>query len=89
MSFTIKQPKKKDVQPGLLLVFIDRVLFLNNSLDNLVKNLKENDFYHLSQELNANVLGFVKKKGFFPYVHWGSFAKFDEGLPSKVTFYSS
>ena len=89
MSFTIKQPKKKDVQPGLLLVFIDRVLFLNNSLDNLVKNLKENDFYHLSQELNANVLGLVKKKGFFPYVHWGSFAKFDEGLPSKVTFYSS
>ena len=48
------------------LVFIDNVHFLNNSLDNLVKNLESNDFYHLGQEFNANILDLLeKKKGFF------------------------
>ena len=42
------------------------VHFLNNSLNNLVRNLGENDFYHLSQESEANTLYLVKKKGFFP-----------------------
>ena len=37
MRFTIKEPKKKGIKPGLPLVFIDRVHLLNNSLDNLVK----------------------------------------------------
>ena len=46
MSFTIEQPKKKSIKPGDPLVFVDSVHFLNNSLDNLVKNLRENDFYH-------------------------------------------
>ena len=53
MSFTIQQPKDKSVH------------FLNNSLDNLVRNLGENDFYHLCQEFDANVLDLCKKKGFF------------------------
>ena len=65
-SFTIKQLKIKGIKPGLPLVFIDSVNFLNNSLDNLVKNLVENDFYHLSQECNAHVLDSVKKIIFFP-----------------------
>ena len=60
-SFTIKQPKK-DIKPGLPLLFIDSIYFLNNSLDNLVKNLCENDFDHLSQEFNANLLDLFKKK---------------------------
>ena len=47
-------------------MFIDSVNFLNNSLDNLVKNLVANDFYHLSQECNAHVLDSVKKIIFFP-----------------------
>ena len=37
-------------------MFVDKVQSLNNSLDNLVTNLAKNDFYHLSQELNSNVL---------------------------------
>ena len=57
MSFTIKQPKKKGIKPGLLLVFKDSVHFLSNSSDNLVKY----DFYHLCQEFN-----FTKEKIFFP-----------------------
>ena len=53
-SFTIKKPEKKGIKPGLPLVFIDSIDFLNNLLDNLIKNLGENDFYHLSQEFNTN-----------------------------------
>ena len=65
MSFTIQQPKDKGNKPGLPLLCIDSVHFLNNSLDNLVRNLGENDFYHLCQEFDANVLDLCKKKGFF------------------------
>ena len=43
MIFTIQQPKKKGIKPGLPLVFIDSVHFLNKSSDHLVKNLGEND----------------------------------------------
>ena len=64
MSFTIQQPKWEGTEPGLPLVFIDSDHFLNNSLDSLVKNVGNNDFYHLSKELNANVLDLHKKKGF-------------------------
>ena len=39
MSFTIQQSKEKGNKPGLLLVFIDNIHFLNSSLDNLVKKL--------------------------------------------------
>ena len=64
MSFTIQQPQRKDFEPGLSLGFIDIVHFLNNSLDNLVKNLGKNKFNHLSQEFNAKVLDLLKKKSF-------------------------
>ena len=37
MSFTIKQPKKKDIKQGFPLVFEENAHFLNNLLDNLVK----------------------------------------------------
>ena len=56
MSFTIQQPKEKGNKPVLQLVFTVSIHFLNNSLDNLVKNFGEKGFYHLSQEFNANVL---------------------------------
>ena len=39
MSFTIQQSKEKGNKPGLLLVFIDNIHFLNSSLDNLIKKL--------------------------------------------------
>ena len=86
MSFTIQQPKKKAITSGLPLVFINSVQFLNNSLDNLVKNLAENGFYDLSQDFNVNALNL---KGFFPYDHWDSFEKFKEGLPGKGKFYNT
>ena len=64
MSFIIKQPKRKDIKPGIPLVFIDSLRFINNSLANLVKNLGENEIYHLSQELDTNVSNLLKKKIF-------------------------
>ena len=63
---TKQQPKKNSINPGLLLVFLDSLHFLNDPLDNLVKNLRENDFYHLSQECAAIVLHLLKKKGYIP-----------------------
>ena len=86
MSFTIQQPKEKGNKPGLSLVFIDSLRFLNNSWDSLVKSLEQNDFCHLSQEFNANVLDLLKKRGFFFYNYWDSFEKFKEGLSSKDKF---
>ena len=65
MSFTLQQPKRKDTKPGSLLVFIYSIPFLNNSQDNLVKNVVEIDFYHLIQEVNAIILDLIQKKGFF------------------------
>ena len=61
MSFTTQQPKEKGFKPELPLVFIDSVHFLNNSLDNLIKNLGESDFYHLSQEFNTNAFTSEKR----------------------------
>ena len=61
-------------------MFVDKVQSLNNSLDNLVTNLAKNDFYHLSQELNSNVLNVLKKitlnlLKIFPYDYSSSFKK--------------
>ena len=44
MSFTIKQPKKKGIKLELALLFTDSLNFLNNSLDNLVRNLGKKDY---------------------------------------------
>ena len=66
MSFTLQQTKKKDTKPGFPLVFIYSIPFLNNSQDNLVKNLVEIEFYHLIQEVNAIILDLIQKKDFFP-----------------------
>ena len=83
MSFTIQKLKEIGNKQGLPSVFIDSVYFLNNSLDNLVKNIENNPFHHLRQEFNANVLDLHKKKGFFPYDYWDNFEKFKKVLPSK------
>ena len=43
----------------------------------------------MSQELDNNVLDFVKQKGFYPHEYISDFEKFNEKLPSKEKFYSS
>ena len=49
------------------LVFIDSIQLMNSSLDTLVKNLSDNDFKHLSQEISGDLLKLVKQKGVYPY----------------------
>ena len=60
--------------------------FKNNILGNLVKNIGENDFYHLSQEFNADALDLVSKKELFPYDYRDNFENFKEGLHNKNNF---
>lgn len=62
-------------------MFIDSVHLLNNSLNILPTNLGR-----LCQEINANVLDLVKKKGFFPMTTGRTLVNFDESLLSKINF---
>ena len=72
------------------LLFIDSVLFMNSSLDKLVKNLTDKDFNYLSKELSNEQLKLVKEKGIFPYEYMDSFKKFKENkLLDKSKFFSS
>lgn len=50
-TFTTEQSKKDVINPGLSSVFIDSVNFLNDSLDNLVESLSEDEFYDLTEKL--------------------------------------
>ena len=47
------------------LVFTDGFQFLSSLLDSLVKHLDENDFKHLSQKFDSEVLDLVKQKKYF------------------------
>ena len=71
------------------LVFIGSMQFMNSSLDSLVKNLPDNDFKYLSQELSGELLKLVKEKGVYPYEYMDSFKKlFEDKLPDKSKFFS-
>ena len=60
------------------LVFIDSMLFMNSSLGSLVKNLPDNDFKYLPEEISGEFLKLVKQKGVYPYEYMDSFKKFSE-----------
>ena len=57
------------------LSFIDSFQFLSSSLDSLVKNLNNDDFKYLGQELDKNKLDLVKQRGFYPYEYVTNFEK--------------
>ena len=46
------------------LVFIDSILFMNSSLDKLVKNLSSGDFKYLSESFSGEKLELLQKKEF-------------------------
>ena len=72
------------------LVFIERMQFMNSSLDALVKNLSEYDFKYLSQEFSGDFLKLGKQKGVYPYEYMDSFEKFSEDkLHGRCEFFSS
>ena len=71
------------------IVFIDSMLFMNSSLDELVGNLSSKDFKYLSEEFSGKQLELVKKKGVYPYEYFNSFKKFGESqLPDIDCFFS-
>ena len=62
------------------------MLFMNSSLDKLVKNL--NNFKYLSSVFNGEQLELVKQKGIYPYEYMNSFKRFKEDkLPDKDCFF--
>ena len=44
-------------------------------------------FKYLSQELDSELLGLVKQKGFYPYEYPSGFEKYKEELSSNEKFY--
>ena len=66
------------------IIFIDSMLFMNSSLDKLVKNL--NDFVFLSKVFKAEQLELVKKKGVYPYEYMSSFRRFKEDKFPDIVF---
>ena len=63
--------------------------FMNSSLENLVKNLSNNDFNYLTEEFGFKNLEHLKQKGAYPYEYMDSFKRFnEEKLPDKECFYS-
>ena len=56
-------------------LFINRMQFMNSSLDSLVRNFSDNDFKHLSEEFSGECLKLVKQKGVYPYESTNSFKK--------------
>ena len=60
------------------LVFIDSTLFMNSSLDKLVKNLSDKDFKYLSEEFSGEQFRLVKEKRIYPYGYMISFKKIKE-----------
>jgi len=71
-------------------VFVDSCQFLAESLDNLVKamrNSRLDDFVHTTRHFGRNDLFF--KKGSYPYEYMTDARKFEEtALPPKSAFYS-
>ena len=52
--------------------------FINSSLDNLVKNLSDEDCKHLVEEFGSENLEILKQKGAYPYEYMNSFERFNE-----------
>ena len=72
------------------LVFINRMQFMNSSLDSLVKYLSNNDCKYLSEEFSGDLLKLVKQKGVYPYKYMDNFKKFSGyKLSDSCKFFSS
>ena len=60
---------------------------MNSSLDKLVKNLSDEDFKFLVEELGSENLELLKQKGDYPYEYINSFERFnEEKLSAKIFF---
>ena len=72
------------------LVFIDSMHFINSSLDELIKNLSDNDFKYSSKEFSGDLLKLVKQNGMYPYEYMDNLKKFSEDkLPDRYKLFST
>ena len=70
-------------------VIIDRMQFMNSSLDKFV-NVSDEDFKYLIEEFGSKNLELLKQKGAYPYEYMNSFKRFNEKkLPARKYFFSS
>ena len=60
--------------------FIDSMLFMNFSLEKLVKNLTDNDFKYLIKEFGSRNLELLKQKDAYPYEYMDSLKRFSEKI---------
>ena len=75
---------------GKKLVLIDSMQFMSFSLDQLVKNLSDEDFKYLVEEFGFANLKILKQNGAYPYGYINSFKRFnEEKLCARKYFYSS
>ena len=69
------------------LVFIGSMQFMNSSLEELVKNLSDNNFKYLTEEFGSKNLELLKQKDAYPYEYLDSFKRFgEEKVPDKNVF---
>ena len=52
--------------------------FINSSLDELVKNLSDEDFKYLVEEVGFENLEVLKQKDSYPYEYMNSFERFNK-----------
>ena len=79
---------KFDVIPNRLekyMVFIlnKNSVFMNSSLEKLVKNLSDDDSIYLTQEFVSKNLELLKQNDAYPYEYMDSFQKFSEKKQKK------
>ena len=73
-----------------ILVFNDSMQFMNSSLEKLVKNLSDDGFKYLTEELGSENLELLKQKDAYPYEYMVFLKRFnEEKLPEKEKHYSS
>ena len=72
------------------LVFIDSMQFMNFGLDELVKNLSDEDFRYLVKEFDSENLELLKQKGAYSYEYMNSTERFnEEKLCARKYFFRS
>ena len=63
---------------------------MNSSLEELVKNLSDDDFKYLTKEFSSKILELLKQKDAYPKEYMDSIKRFnEEKFPDKKWFYSS
>lgn len=82
---------KMDEKNGLEMRFLDSFRFMADSLDSLVNNLSENDFYTVRSHFsNVHQFKLMNRKGVFPYEYLTSFDVLKERqLPAIEKFFST